>query len=302
MHTLVLTLMLVLFGLPAAATIDCRTADLATRLLSLQLDLVGNAKEFSSQLSQMAGVLSERSQHIAPWGTDPASDADIRAIGSLIGLSFDAIASDGRQETVLTLLGSERAWTIRRGATLAVLRAACATSTGSRSTTEAALELRDTAPGYARVERSPSGSLAAAPGRTPGPASVPQVAFGSLAIVLSGAVVLRQVLRAQARLRRRRRRYVVNSPMSFRIGSIESTGYLVDINCFGLKMQHEGGIGNQDMVDVLLHERWHSLRIVWKNAHFAGATFVQPLRQAELLKIVTASLPTPNRPPRPVTA
>ena len=118
--------------------------------------------------------------------------------------------------------------------------------------------------------------------------SVTQIALGTLAAVLGGALYF-AIWRLRMRNQRRRRRFAVNGLVRFRKAGTDApvlTGRLVDLSGVGVKLRHYGQLPDSTHLEIELLGQWHRLTVRWDNKHYVGMSFDRQLRFSAVLRLL----------------
>lgn len=115
--------------------------------------------------------------------------------------------------------------------------------------------------------------------------------FLSIAIALALIALIYSARKYSKRSRMRDHRHLIHQDMSFKFGKKQYQMTVIDITQRGLKFKHDGLIKRQRRVAIKLGNDWHSCRLVWKNANFAGAKFRTPLKDETMNALLAAAHP-----------
>ena len=275
-----------LFATGAGAQVRCDAADLATRLLGARRMVLADPAALPAARQDIDAALRDWSGTVRHQRDGPASQRDGEAILALAALSRQVSALvDSDPRAARDLIASVRASGVSHLATLAVLRSGCDARDVGEWSDGASLGLRDGsvadaggAPSDGRSSRAPSVPIATHAWR----GAVAVAAFA----VSAGAA--RRILLYRRKQARRRRRYAIGLPVAYRHGGQLFDGRIIDINCFGLKIQHAGDLEKDDVASIGLLGQWRGFRVVWRNAHYAGGVLLDPLSLPTLMLLVAS--------------
>lgn len=113
--------------------------------------------------------------------------------------------------------------------------------------------------------------------------------FLSIAMALSLIALIYGWRKYSKRSRARDHRHLIHQDTKFKIGKNYYQMTVIDITQKGLKFKHDGYLGKRAKLSLELDGAWHSCRLQWKNANFAGAKFKSPLKDKTMDAILAAT-------------
>ncbi|CAM3826614.1 hypothetical protein [Litorimonas haliclonae] len=113
--------------------------------------------------------------------------------------------------------------------------------------------------------------------------------FLSIAMALSLIVLIYGWRKYSKRSRARDHRHLIHQETKFKIGKHYYQMTVIDITQKGLKFKHDGYLGKRAKLSLELDGAWHSCRLQWKNANFAGAKFKYPLKDKTMDALLAAA-------------
>ncbi|MEJ8560873.1 hypothetical protein QTO30_06315 [Yoonia sp. GPGPB17] len=120
----------------------------------------------------------------------------------------------------------------------------------------------------------------------------------TLLIILLVAIAISLVLpiiRHQAHLRKRRaKRHNTTYTTDYIFNSSQTNGMLIDINCHGTKLRHEGDnpIPLGTTVNISICDNWVDGTVMWSNTHYSGVLFRKAITLSDVQTICEAETTT----------
>ena len=279
-------LIALLMASASEAQVRCDAADLATRLLGARRMVLADPADLPLAQRAITATLAGWSGTIRKQRDGPTDRRDAEAIVALAALARQAAnLAEQNPDAARQLLTSPRADALSHLSTLAVLRAACDVKGTAEDAPAATMGLRDGAMSGSGVadlgttwegkstitlrERAPQGLIA-------------------LLVLLAAGVGLQRYRSYRSQQTKRRKRYAMALPVSYQLAGLVLSGRIIDINCFGLKLQHDGALHKDAVTRVGLMDEWREVRIVWSNSHYAGGVFTRPFSLPALLLLVAS--------------
>ena len=279
-------LIALLMASASEAQVRCDAADLATRLLGARRIVLADPADLPLAQREIVSALSGWSGTIRKQRDGPIDRRDAEAIVAFAALARQvADLADHDPDAARGLLTSPQTDALSHLSTLAVLRAACDTNGPTDTVAGGTIGLRDgtvAANGFDRWAES-------GPSKPSGPLGTQALrGFVALAALAAATAGVRHFLRYRSHQTKRRKRYAMALPVDYLHAGMTLSGRIIDINCFGLKLQHDGTLQKDALTRVGLLEDWREVRIVWSNSHYAGGVFTQPFSLPTLLLLVAS--------------
>ena len=116
---------------------------------------------------------------------------------------------------------------------------------------------------------------------------IPRDALVGLFIILCLFAGIFYFVKRSQRNQRRARRYYCHAHTSIRLDGLESPTTIVDISRVGAKIYGLPTLSPNTAVSLWVGHGWSDGKIIWKNEHFAGIGFAQPLSRVQVRNTIT---------------
>ena len=112
----------------------------------------------------------------------------------------------------------------------------------------------------------------------------PRNIFVMLGAIGIGTILLPIVQRWMLMRRRRAKRHNTNHPVGYEYEGVREKGALIDINCYGTKLRHNGDIplNKGAVIEIVIEGSDTPGTIIWSNKHYSGVQFKQLISLAQV--------------------